>query len=168
MKSGPVFLWQGSVALLCEACQRLMIRWNIQAPTRSRQAHWYVLIPDHGLLCRSTNIYVCTRSCDTYTYSIRTHAPPLTHFANQLIYESNMAARVGTAKWLEENWMKEILRWLLILAMCRKVEKKSHCSRDIFPSPWLVDCKLVPCSSVQDTLCDPWFHSALEFCKKAY
>ncbi len=104
-----------------------------------------------SLLNRSTTIYACARTHYTGIYStytqLRVHAhihSHSSHFAKVLMYDSNMASRVYTAKWLKENeWQRdsESAIWLLILAMCRKVEKKVSCMREIYPSPWWADCK---------------------------
>lgn len=73
MKSGPVFLWRGSVALLCEACQRLMIRWNIQTPATRRQANWYVLIPDRGPSHADLQIFMHVHVLVTLTHTVHAH-----------------------------------------------------------------------------------------------
>lgn len=119
MKSGPVFLWRGSVALLCEACQRLMIRWNIQTPATRRQAHWYVVIPNRGLSYANPQTFMHAHVLATQTYTVHTHMyshvhahihSHSSHFTKVLMYDSNMASRVYTAKWLEEKWMTERFR----------------------------------------------------------
>lgn len=118
MKSGPVFLWRGSVALLCEACQRLMIRWNIQTPAPRRQAHWYVVIPNCGLCYTDPQIFMHAHALIMQAQTVRSHTHMCVHtctptppiFAKVLIYDSNMASRVYTAKWLEEKRMTETQR----------------------------------------------------------
>lgn len=79
MKSGPVFLWRGSVALLCEACQRLMIRWNIQTPATRRQAHWYEVIPNHGLSYADPQTFIHAHVLTTQTCTVHTHIRMCTH-----------------------------------------------------------------------------------------
>lgn len=74
MKSGPVFLWRGSVALLCEACQRLMIRWNIQTPATRRQAHWYAVIPNRGLSYADPQTFM-----HAHILAVQTHAVHALH-----------------------------------------------------------------------------------------
>lgn len=95
MKSGPVFLWRGSVARLCEACQRLMIRWNIQTPATRRQAHRYVVIPNRGLAYADSVTFM-----HVHAVPARAHIhPPLTPFEKLLIYQSNTAT--------EKNMLQE-------------------------------------------------------------
>lgn len=169
MKSGPVFLWRGSVALLCEACQRLMIRWNIQTPATRRQAHWYVVIPNRGVSHADPQIFmhvhVLTKQTHTHVHArIHSHS---SHFAKVLIYDSNMASRVYTVKWLEEKRMTEGFRdGNLAIDSCyvqEGGEKKWAAWKRFTPR---LDEQIVNNStcSIQDAHCDPWFFTSSKFC----
>lgn len=146
MKSGPVFLWRGSVALLCEACQRLMIRWNIQTAARWRQAHWYVVIPNCGLSDADPQTFMHVHVLATQGHTVHAHIhSQSSHFAMVLIDDWNMASKgihrkvIGRKK--EWQRFREPAIWLLIPVMCRKLEKKIGCMQAIYPSPWWVDSK---------------------------
>ena len=108
----------------------------------------------------STNTDACARL--GYADTCIPPPPPPPHFATVLIYDSTVASRVYTAKWLEWKWMtgrcREEALWLLIPAgRWRRVEKYG---RDFPPR---LDEQIVNNSThaIPNACCDPWFLSLL-------
>lgn len=160
MKSGPVFLWRGSVALLCEACQCLMIRWNIQTPATRRQAHWYVVIPNRGLSYSDPQTFMHVHMLTAQTYTVHTRTlQSVDLWLNHGI--KGIHSKV-TGRKTNDRRDSETAIWLLIPAMCSKVEKKKR-----YLPPHL-DEQIVNNSTryIHDACCDPWFFTASQFCKK--
>lgn len=118
MKSGPVFHWRGSVALLCEACQRLMIRWNIQTPATRRQAHWYVVIPNRGLSDTAPQTFMHVHVLTSQTHTLHTHTHVCMHtYTHTLLLlplckgvDLWLKHGINIGKWLEEKQMTERFR----------------------------------------------------------
>lgn len=143
MKSGPVFLWRGSVALLCEACQCLMIRWNIQTPATRRQAHWYAVIPNCGLSYADPLTFMHVHVLTAQTHAVHPHTRMCMHTYTPTpfyplckgvdLWDKHGIKGIHSKEIGRKMNDREIQRWLLIPAMCRKVEKKVSCVRDILP-----------------------------------
>lgn len=151
MKSGPVFLWRGSVALLCEARQRLMIRWNIQTSNTKRQAHWYAVVkPNRGLAQADPqtfmHVHVFATHIDTYSSNTHSHMLPLLPLCKGIdiwpkhsikgIYRKVMGIK---NKWQWDSEKEQSGYWFLLCA--GRWRKKVSCMREIFLSPWWTDCK---------------------------
>lgn len=145
MKSGPVFLWRGSVALLCEACQRLMIRWNIQKPAGRRQAQWYVVIPNRALSYADPQTLMHVHVFATQAHTVRTYAP--TPPSLQRCWFMTQTWHQGYTQ--QSDWKKNKSRrdseneqsgyWFPLCA--GRWRKKVSCMREIYPLPWWADCK---------------------------